>query len=1277
MRRHGLERALVAVAVLAPLAACGPATWSDALREAEASGSTIARAELAFVAGRDAERGLGLALEVLAGADPASPDAARAIALALETSRALGELEKPLDHLARVLGATRDPGLAARLTPEVERYWARLDGRPADGDGAVAAALARVIAMPGAAWEPARAEARRQRITARRLSEGTASARDAAAEAGFVVDWRLSAPWGRSPELDLDRPLGPETRALADAERTGAGWDLVARPTTRATFSDGEVTFFDLAGAGGVGFAEATITIPGGGPARLRVETNRRLIAFVGGREVIARRSVEDPWRAATDLDLPPEGTRLTVKLASPDGTGFFRVQVSPIESGATSAAPGAPDHPAGRVATGDAAAVVTALSELDALVSRPRLDIPAARRALGALERTLGPHPAVDLLAARLARIDARTPAATQRQEARDRLERALATWPGNPVATRALARLEKEEDRADQALALLVALPSDARTLLERLEIQRARGWEAEALASAEGLRAIPGLADHSPRVLAELVDQARAFGRIASARADAEALDRRFPGLGATRRAELAQDSGDRLLAADLYGRAFAAEPERHALLRSRIAALRADGAAPSLALAVEALAAFLEARPHDAWALAERARVALQMGRRAAAVKLLDDVLAAHPDFAPVEGLLAALAGRPQPLEAEAWQVDGPALLAAYRRSDVAAAWAAYPVVAVHDRTLVDVRADGSTVELQHRVRLVQTRAGADALGDFRPPDGARLLIARTLKADGRVLHPERTEGKADLSFPELQAGDAVETAWVVRSRVSPSEGGYLTGVSFAGWSAPTWRHASSFHVAPGLALVATRFGGAPEPRVERLPDGSRTWAWGGGDSGSGGESSLPAVPREPLAVSARSFFPFADVRIVRSDGGEGDAWAAIAETFASRLGRVLAPGRRVDELARRLGTPAAAFSWVKTDLEDVEQLNLFETPAETAIAAGKGHRAVVLAALVRAMGSGADIWLCAPERDGPPEDRASPTPNANRFFYPLVALDGGRTLLDPSRAWMPWDAVPAELAGTRCLVPERVTARGASSDGTSGSPTLFAEVRPLDPRAPPSFDLKIDVVVRPDGDAVAKVIGLARGVPSVALRQLWQNMDEARRTALWEQWAAEIVLGARVVGSSVEDAGEAERPMRFELDLEIPGFAAIAGDEVRSQKAFSSLVASSFASVPPLSQMTSLPERRTPLRIAPHTERVVLHVVLPAGFVVDEPPASFERAIGPHRLAQEVAVDGGRVVIEREVRLVPGRVEPSDYAELRRVIDEAEREMTAPIRGVRR
>lgn len=1230
---------------------CGTTTWSTA-REA-AKGFNVAESELALAAGEPADAAAlaEAALAEVAGGPSGGESRVRAFLTLVAASDALGQVERPLLHLPLALStavALDWPREAEWIIAQAPRAWGRLDGQSA-ASPEVRAALVAVAQRGGDRWERARGAALRELVTAERLAGGPARAKEAAKAAGFLLDWRLSAPWGDAPLIDFDTALGPESRPLDATEATGAGFGLEPVATTTGTFSDGEVTFFDLGATGGVGFAETTLVVDAGRDAGVRVfrlEANRLARVFVArgnepAREVVARVDLDGPWLSEAALRLEPGTWRVTVKFASHDGRGFFRLQTGALEGQVDEVG----RWPALKV--GDGRSVVARLIALERLAARPIWDTRGARSELAELSRALGPgpHPSLELLSARLALGDVTAPESERREVARGHYRAVLAKIPGQPMALRGLARLEREEQRPDAAHELLSRSTADPRTALELLDLLRGRGWEVESLKLAE---ALAPLAAYSPRLSQELIDTWRAFGRFAEAQRLAEQLEMAFPGTGTERLAELATDRGQPPAEA-LIG-AWEAEPERHAGLRSAVAALRAKG---DLVGAEALLERFIATRPHDGWALGELARVALQKGDVALAQKRARAVLEKHPDFAPFEGLLSQLAAEPERFDVLA---DGPGLVAAYRRFAETAEGkgdAGYPVLTVYDRVELEVRRDGSTLEVSHRIRLVQSKQGADALGDVRPPDGARLLVARTLKRDGRLLEPERTEGKADLSFPELEPGDAVETAWVSRSRVSPSEGGYLTGVAFASWN-PVHRLEARVVAERGLDIATSVFGKAPAPKRTTLPDGRRELLWA--------VDRIAPTPREPLTVSARSFFPFVDLRVVRADeiadpAAPKRAWALIARAYAARIMRLTARAARVEakvrELAKQADPVAAAFGFVKRDIGDAEQLNTFETAVEASLASKKGNRTLVLYALLEAMaeqaknGAEVELLVCAPERDGTPEDRDQPTPNANRYFYPVVRWsDAKRTVfMDPSRPYTPLGDLPSELSGARCLAPSR-----------HAQATPFFELPGLSGR--PTFDLVVELELDEKGDARGRVLGKAQGAAASPLRQAFIAQDAERRRMIFEQWLGTLYAGARLVELEVEDADQSEKPMRWTASFEVAGLAQEDKGHLAMRGLAKGLVAGDFAGVPELTQLVSAPSRQTPLRVLPYAEDVEFRVRLPKGYVLVAAPRDHEVQVGPASLVQKVDKKAGLVVVRREVRLVNQRVEPAAYAALR-------------------
>jgi len=1330
---------LALLALLAPLLGCPGATWGEAAREAAAAvevrpeGATVdpsalVRAgELALLVDADrdrAERHLRAALARLPAADPA----ARRALLALIHLAALDDRLGPPGELARQLGgaleAEQDPHAATLLAYGAVHLLGRSPSAHAP-DGPLVAGLQRVAGRPGAAWEPARAEATRQLVTAAQLAGGPAAAVAAAERAGVLLDWRVSAPWGRAPGLDLWRELGPERRPLRAHEATGAGWDLAPRRTGVARFSDGEVAFFDLEPDAGVGFAETTVGVSGG-ELVLRLETNRSARVFANGVEVLAvdRFASPSPWEHAAGLRVGSGALRLTVKFASADARGFFRARLlgrdgpAPLDrrSGAGEASASvalvavpydAIATPSGAVAPGDGAAAVRALVALDAASARPRRAYPAVAALLAALRGSLPDYPGLALAEGRLATLDPDLIATQQRRAARTAAERLLARWPDSAAAHLLLARLEAEDERLDVALthlrAALAAAPEHLPAQLALLRHLQARGWEAEVLERAEALAS--RAAEHLEAGLAA-AEAFRALGRVERARRTVDEVEGAFPGAGVGLAAELDADAGDHRARAEALTAMWRHEPERLPVLREAVAAWRAHG---DVERAVALLDALAEARPDDPWAKAERARVALGAGDLVAGERLAAEVAAAHPGLASMASLAAWLAGEPEGFDVID---DGEEVVAAWLAGDAEAraAVAGFPIVNLLDRQVIAVRADGTTTELAHRVRLVQTRSGADSLGDVRPPQGARILAIRTIKADGRVLWPEITPGKAELSLPELQIGDAVETAWVSRGQVRPQEGGYLTSFVFAGWGVPTVARRIEVHVAPGLALSWRAFGGAPGPssagdeprdpgraapthhpeeaparagsrgpgcvpqRLDGAPDGvsaplgprceahptARVHRWDLRD--------LPAIPPEPVAAGARTFFPFVDVMVwpEAEPAALPAAWRAIAEAHADRVARLGRPGPRAESVAATLtprGSPLAraraAYRWVMEHVHDSERFVGFDVSAEVTLEEGRGSRALALLALARALALDAELLLCAPRQDGPALDEAEPTPNVNRFFYPIVRVPHARgaLALDVVRPFLAPGVVPDELEGARCLAPVAATAGGDA----------FVTL-PSPPRAdtPPDFDFEVRLALDATGAALGVLEATARGPRVSGLRRAWLDANDSQRHMLWQQWAATLLPGVRVEADAAEDVDAAERPMRWRLDLSVPRFARASPEGLVVERVMKPLLGADLGSVPELEQLVAVSARRTPLRTFPHAERARVVLLAPEGMTWAAVPETIARALGPHHLSQRVRVSGRELEVVRETRLAAGRVEPEGYAAFRAALEEVAR-----------
>ncbi len=1283
MRRLG-----VALAALLLAAGCGRTTWESAARdaaEAARGGDAQARleaGELALLVEAQPEAAKEHLLAALRAPKASGATRARAALALVHLGHLTGEAEVVLEALERGLPGA-GPHEAEALAGSASMVWGA-DAETGPVPPRLHELLTQLADRPGAEWEPARAEARAQLLTAAELLGEPDRVAAARVRAGRAIYYRLSSPWPGEPVLDLRTELGPETRPLAERETVPAPYTsarTASLPSWHLAFSDGELHFFDLPREGAIGFAETWIDLPPGADRRVvvRLEANRSVRLYANAAPVLEhdRFGETGPWQRRVALKLPDGPTRLLVKLATEDGSGFARLHVSHlmgaaevvVDSGPAAALGGAAEvipAPPGfveafprQVGTARPADFFRAIHVFEALVHRPVRDARAAGEVLAALSRALPEYPGLFEAQARLEAVDPHLPRQLAEGRMRQSLRKVMEWWPALPGVLRAMARLEARDERHDAALALyqqaLELRPRDPRTLIELLDWQTERGWEADALETAGRLAE---LAPAAPRVLQEVFDAYDRFGHRDRAIEALAQLTELFPRAALSRAAHLAEASGQLAEAAALNLEQWKAHNERLALARRAVALLRAADDTKGAAKVVEMV---LRRRPRDAWALGARVLLALQEGRHAEAGALIDAALEAHPDGTHLSSLGAWIAGRPEPLDAVE---DGRALLDAWNAQGVAQGaggegrpdTSRHPVVTLLDRTAMQVRADGRVLSLTHVVRVVQSKGAADQLGELRPPQGARVLVVRTLKADGRVLWPDRVPGKPDLSFSDLQPGDAVEWAWVERGSVRPEEGGYLGGLAFASWDAPTVHKRIDVTVADGLTLVPRPRGQAPEPRVTMLPGGGRGYHWQ--------LQHLPAVPREPNAAHARTFFPFIDLTVTRAGQGQDDAaaWLAIARWYAARLEQLARPGARVAQARAQiaenaqpggLGAAWAAFDHVKQKMAISESYNSFESTAEAALALGKGNRTVVLLALARALDVPAKVWLCAPETDGATGDEARPLPNANRFWYPLVGFDlGDETMwVDPSRPYYPFGVLAAPLRGAACMDPA-AWPRGAQALFVRLPEEGGREVRP------PGWDFDIALKVDADGTARGTLTGQGFGHAANGLRHVYLNADEARQQLLWQQWAASVLPGARVEAVEVEDERNPDAPMRWTLQLEIPGYLRKDGAGLATSQLVATLLGNQLGAAPALEELIALPGRQTPLRLEPHEERLKLTIEGPAGLKAASPLEALKLETPLLALNQTAEAQAARLVLERSVTVRPGRVDPADYVAFR-------------------
>ncbi|MGM0574277.1 MAG: hypothetical protein ACQEXJ_00900 [Myxococcota bacterium] len=1259
---------------LAGVAACGPSTWraaADGAAERAAVGEASAEdraaaGEMALLVDHDPDRAAEHLVAALRAAPPSGPVAARA-ALGLAEIAAVTGRAGLVVEAAPVMAATTDPHVAEALARAAGLAWGRLPDAGPTPD-ALVEALRAVADRAGAAWEPVRTAARGALLAAADLVGSNEEVAAARADAGLVTAWRLSAPHGTSPEVDLGRSLGPE--------RTGLGGEDA--PVTGRLETGGPIPTWGLERGGGVLFAEAWIALPDAVADRrvvLRAASNRSVAVRVGTREVLTldRAARDAPWEEAVTLRLPRGPVRVLVKLASHDRGGSARIRVSHLAgSGLVTRvepadAPQVPvdvsEAPASfvdgfptRFDVGEGGGAIRALHVLRGLLARPHLHLDRARRLLDALHGRLGEYPGLWLAEARADRLDpALTPAATRSRMRRD-LERVLDVRPRSREALRRYGAIERDDERPDPAAEAweraLEEAPRDPGLLAELTALHRAQAREAEALATADRIAALPPT---DPRAMRAAAMAYRAFGHADRARRVAEAAAAAFPGAGRLLLAGLDEDAGALVARARRLEGVAARQPHRLGLMRRAVEAWRAAGRLDEARRLVDAL---LAARPDDQGALQARVLLALQANDREAALEALDATLTAHPDAVSAEVLARWLTGDRGDLGSVA---DGADVLARWREAppEERALADGWPAVTVLDRKVHHVRRDGTVITLEHAVRVVQTRSGADALGEVRPPNGSRLLVARTLQEDGDVLWPERVEGKPDLSFSGLQPGDAIETAWVRYRRVDPEAGGWLGREAFASFHVPTWRKALDVVVDPGLEPRLRRSRGAPEPQRSHIHGGQTLHRWR--------LEGLPAVSSEPHAPSAEHVLPTVALAVAPRDGG-GDAWAVIAARAAGELRRLTRPGHHLEEaLAEALPEEVPReeavrrlFAWARSEIDETEPLAGWQTSAEAVVERGEGSRVVALMGLARTLGLPGEVLLCATHHRGPAPDLDEALPRAEAIAWPVVRfrVDGGWRYADPHLPWAPFGVLPAPVYGSRCLRTGGVEDREALE---------WVRLPEGPPDDLPEPGWRVHATLHPDveEESRATVVVEGFGPETTALRQLHGRLDEARRSVLFQQWMGRVLPGAQVDDVRVEHMDVADRPLRIRLEVSLAGLVQ-AGDGVPGTipRIGPVLWTEPVSGAAPVDGLLSLPRRETSLWLPPHREEAVVEIVAADDTRLDTDLRDVDAGGATWSLQQTVSGGAERLRVKRRVHFGIGLVGPEDYTGFRRRITRA-------------
>ncbi len=1107
----------------------------------------------------------------------------------------------------------------------------------------------------------ARAQQRATGLTAARLRNARAAAAAAQgdlagavqlrSEGGAVTAWTIAGPYGALHALELDVPFPPEEGSLPATAPSPPGLPAVSARALETPA--GDLALEGEPGGGDFFYLASDVALERGGAYLLHLATTATLRAFVDGAPVAERRSYEAflPFAQAVPLRLAPGRHRLLVKLGRGGAPAWIaaylaREDGAPADAQFTATTPGeatprvrAAELPRPLAAPGELLeALAPELGPLGARLALAR-DLAENDRetAKALLEEALAQAPrSAALLAVRaeVRRSDGTLAERIARARAESDLDAALVADPGHAAARLARAEAARTGDRLDDAATLLEALSPAAAArpaaLVERARLARARGLEAQSEALAEEARRGSG----SCSALELLLEGA--VRREVVARQDELTTALSHCPSGLERLAAHRRRRGDLAGALEVVDRLVKAGPARiePRLIRARLLAARGEAGR-----AVEELAVAIRTWPRDARLMKAVGELRELAGDAEGAREALRQALLLDGSDLGLRRALALERGV-EPLSA--LDEDG---LAAIRRYREAAPSFDTSSVTVLDLGAVEAHPGGSLTQRIHTVVEARDQRAVDRVGEVAVPAGAEILVARTVKRDGRVLEPAQPLGdKRTLSLPGLEPGDFAEWSWL---QASAARGAALPGFSadtfYFRADVPLWR---SLYTAVAPQEVPLEVDAHHMPAPEILSEDGRQMV-------RVLREAVPPLRPEPSAPGEAEVLPAVQI-------GSGAGQEALALALADGLMESFRPSLEVKALAGRAraaakGSSPEALARAAHRLVDevvLGQGGNFAESASAILSRGRGNRTVLLDAVLRALGVPVRAALLRDFARDPAPYRF-PRPELHAYAV-LRVEDGGRELwIDPTTRFTPFGELPNAVRGVEALLlPARPGERLERTTTPPPNPNQRRVTR-------------VKVQVEPSGDAVVEGAEAYQGFDGAALRASLEPLDTAARRQAVEAALSRGFASPQLLSFEVEGEESAEAPLVLRWKARVPQWARLEGDRA--------VVDAPLFPAQLVARFVQRASRETPVLIA-GDERYTLEVTVipPPGWR----PVPVERAAAASlwgSYLREEKLDGGRLERRDAYDLSRARVNPGEeYAGFATFAVEVDRAQRVPV-----
>jgi cellulose synthase operon protein C len=778
----------------------------------------------------------------------------------------------------------------------------------------------------------------------------------------------------------------------------------------------------------------------------------------------------------------------------------------------------------------------------------------------------------------------------------------------------------------------------------------------WEAEKSGLPEGARVLKQLSREFPEVPAILASLTRLYNELGwyaayaeSARElakrfadDADALEVAIPVLEA---------AGDHALADKLAARARELNPDTEVVLARALArrdypqALaelkrigerhpeRKDIAERIYDVMVRAgneqetwnkLEAAIKQNAKNPQARLALADAGLASGKTDALVQALVAAVEAGAETEVIEEALDLVEGA---TELEPYRHDAHAIIAAYEKSGVKLPGTAARVL---DYSAVWVHSDGSSRMLEHEIVQVQSAEAITQQAEQELRRGLWLHL-RVIKKNGQIYEPELVEGKPTATLPHLEVGDYVET-----ERIESSPGDGQRGMRYFG---PRWffREENIAYARSEFVVVSPKDrplqieakNNVPPPEVKET--GSlvvRRWR----------VDQSPAAPVEPFGAPISEFLPSvqigwgADLKSALRAMSDGVTDLTPKDPRIVRIAqRIVAPATKPAERAKKL------YRWVVGNVQEGE-----EDDGRRAVVGKNGNLWRAYITLCSALDIPVDYAAAQNRLALPP---TGPFSEQALFTQPLIRVGGkGGTWLTLGSKYAPFGYVPAEARGMPAYLL------------SSGTPELTQT-----PKEGTIDDMAYEGTVKLQANGAAEVqLTLSfTGKYATGLRNALSQLPEDQlRDVLESRLLGRELRGIQLSQYRVDHFDDLDSPLRIHVQGHVQGFA---------ERAAGGLIVS-----PPfgarLSQLAVLPTRQTPLLLVDAThQRIKLTLDLPPSAKLEQlaPPKVVRD--GERQVTVRDMQRGNQLVLDREIELPAGRVQPDAYGrfqEFARQADEA-------------